>query len=72
MPTNPPSPSPAPAAHSFSAASLTLEAAAFLALLLGLAYLFATNSAGAHWMQGYNPAGFWQLSTLIAALPVVV
>jgi lactate permease len=64
--------SPAPAAHSFNAASLTLEAAAFLALLLGTIYLFATNSAGARWMQSYNPAGFWQLSTLIAALPIVV
>src|SRR5208337_2203874 len=63
---------PAPAAHSFSAASLTLEATTFLALLLGLVYLLATNSTGAHWSQGYNPAGFWQLSTLIAALPIVV
>jgi lactate permease len=66
------SPSPAPAAHAFSAASLTVEATTFLVLLLGLVYLFATNSAAAHWSQGYNPAGFWQLSTLIAALPVVV
>jgi lactate permease len=72
MPANPPLPSPAPAAHSSTAASLTLEATIFLALLLGTVYLFATNSAGAHWMQGYNPAGFWQLSTLIAALPIVV
>lgn len=53
-------------------ASLTLEATAFLALLLGLVYLFATNSAVAHWSQGYNPAGGWQLSTLVAALPVVI
>ncbi len=63
---------PAPAANSLNPASLTLEATAFLALLLGLVYLFATNSATAHWSQGYNPAGIWQLSTLIAALPVVV
>jgi lactate permease len=66
------SPSPAPAAKSISAASLTLEATTFLALLLGLVFLFATNASAAHWPQGYNPAGFWQLSTLIAALPVVV
>jgi lactate permease len=72
MPKNPPSPRPAAAAHSVSATSLTLEVAALLALLLGTVYLFATNSAGAHWLQGYNPAGFWQLSTLIAALPIVV
>jgi lactate permease len=63
---------PAPAAHSFNAVSLTLEAITLLALLLGVVYLFATNSAGVHWLQGYNPAGLWQLSTLIAALPVVV
>jgi lactate permease len=72
MPTNPPSPSPAPAANPSPFVSLTLEATTFLALLLGLVYLFATNSATAHWPQGYNPAGFWQLSTLIAALPIVV
>ncbi len=63
---------PAPAANSLNAASLTLEATTLLALLLGLVYLFVTNSTTAHWPQGYNPAGFWQLSTLIAALPVVV
>ena len=66
------SPRTAPAANTFGAPSLILEAAIFLALLLGAIYLFATNSAGAHWMQGYNPAGLWQLSTLIAALPIVV
>ena len=66
------SPRSAPAANSFNPATLTLEAATFLALLLGLVYLFATNSTVAHWSQGYNPAGIWQLSTLIAALPVVV
>ena len=72
MPANQPSSSPAPGAHLSSFTSLALESAAFIALLLGLVYLFATNSAGARWPQGYNPAGFWQLSTLIAALPVVV
>ena len=63
---------PAPAANPSSFASLTLEATTFLALLLGTVYLFATNSSTAHWSQGYNPAGFWQLSTLVAALPIVV
>ncbi len=72
MSTNQPSPSPVSAPNPSSLASVTLEAVALLALLLGLVYLFGTNSAGAHWPQGYNPAGFWQLSTLIAALPVVV
>jgi lactate permease len=64
--------SPAPAAHPSSLAALTLEAVGFLALLLGVVWLFSTNSAGAHWAQGYNPTGFWQVSTLIAALPIVV
>ncbi len=64
--------SPAPAAHSFNTVSFTLEAITLLAVLLGVVYLFDTNSAGVHWPQGYNPAGFWQLSTLVAALPVVV
>jgi len=66
------SPSPVPSAHSLHVAALTLEAAAFVVLLLGIVYLFVTNSASAHWLQGYNPAGFWQLSTLLAALPIVV
>ncbi len=66
------SPRSAPAANSFNPATLTLEAASLLALLLGLVYLFATNSTVAHWSQGYNPTGIWQLSTLIAALPIVV
>jgi len=68
MPVNP----PAPAAKSISATAVALEATTLLALLLGVVYLFATNSSGSHWPQGYNPAGFWQLSTLIAALPIVV
>jgi lactate permease len=63
---------PTPAANPSPFTSLTLEAAALLALLLGIVYLCATNSPSAHWSQGYNPAGFWQLSTLIAALPIVV
>jgi hypothetical protein len=37
------SPRSAPATRSFKAASLTLEAAAFIGLLLGLVYLFARN-----------------------------
>jgi len=54
------------------ALSLAFETLAFLALLAGVIYLFSTNSARAHWAQGYNPLGHWQLSTLVAALPIVV
>ncbi len=45
---------------------------ALISLLLGLVYLFASNSAAGHWLQGYNPLGWWQFSTLIAALPIAV
>jgi lactate permease len=38
----------------------------------GAAYLLATNPAKGHWAQGYNPLGHWQISTAVAALPIVV
>jgi len=55
-----------------SALSQTLIAAALLALVAGAAYLLKTNPTTAIWVQGYDPAGHWWLSTLLAALPVVV
>ncbi|MGB7264473.1 MAG: L-lactate permease [Terracidiphilus sp.] len=68
-----PAPSPStPASHRPRTLSLALETAAFLALIAALIYLFKTNSASGRWQQGYNPTGFWQLSTLVAALPIVV
>jgi lactate permease len=51
---------------------LALEAFAFLALTAALVYLFRTNPAAPHWAQGYNPTGSFVLSTLVAALPIVV
>lgn len=63
---------PAPAANSFNGASFVLEAGALLAVVLGAVYLLATNTAAGHWPQGYDPIGRWQVSTLIAALPIVV
>jgi lactate permease len=54
------------------ALSLTLEAFAFLALIAAVIYLFKTNPATLHWTQGYNPTGSFVLSTLIAALPIVI
>jgi lactate permease len=59
-------------AHRSQTRWLVLESAAFLAIVAGAIYLFKTNSSTGHWVQGYNPTGHWQLSTLIAALPVVV
>ena len=68
MSTNP----PASSANSSQTAPRILEPVAILAVLLGIVYLFVTSRAAIHWSQSYNPTGFWQLSTLIAALPIVV
>jgi len=54
------------------AVPLALEAFAFVALIAAAVYLFKTNSAALHWAQGYNPTGSFVLSTLVAALPIVV
>ncbi len=62
---------PAPA-HPSSSASLIPFGAATLAVLAAVAWLLATNRPGAQWAQGYNPTGTWQLSTAIAALPILV
>jgi lactate permease len=62
----------APGAKPYHAASLAFEAFAFLALIAALAYLFRTNPTSLHWAQGYNPTGSSVLSTLVAALPIVV
>jgi lactate permease len=55
-----------------SAASLILFGATTLAVIAAVAWLFTTNQQGAQWAQGYNPTGTWQLSTAIAALPILV
>jgi lactate permease len=53
-------------------ASLILFTALSLAFLAAVIWLLATNHATAKWSQGYNPVGTWQLSTAIAALPILV
>jgi len=55
-----------------SAASLILFSAATLAAVAAVAWLLSTNHSAANWAQGYNPTGTWQLSTAIAALPILV
>ncbi|HEY1647718.1 MAG TPA: L-lactate permease [Terracidiphilus sp.] len=55
-----------------SASAFALFAAAILAVLIGLIYLFKTNPAAGKWAQGYDPTGRWWLSTLTAALPILV
>ncbi|HEY1903002.1 MAG TPA: L-lactate permease [Terracidiphilus sp.] len=49
-----------------------LIAGCVLALAGGAIYLFKTNSPTGTWAQAYDPAGNWVLSTLLAALPVIV
>ncbi len=72
MPANSPAPVKATTAKPHSTVSLALEAVIALALICGVVYLFKTNPAAGRWQQGYNPTGQWILSTLIAALPIVV
>lgn len=52
--------------------SLILIGAGVLVLISGVAFLLKTNPATGRWSQGYDPTGHWQLSTLLAALPVLV
>jgi len=63
----PPAPSSAP-----SALSISIVVAAILTLLAGVVYLLETNPHSGTWRQGYDPTGLWWLSTLLAAMPVVV
>jgi lactate permease len=54
------------------APSILIVVPALLALIGGAIYLFKTNPATGSWPQRYDPAGNWLLSTLLAALPVLV
>jgi lactate permease len=46
--------------------------AGVVVLIVGAVYLLVTNPATGHWAQGYDPLGPWWVSTLVAALPIVV
>lgn len=52
--------------------SLSLAASTLLVLALAFVYLLRTHPSAGHWAQSYNPTGHWLLSTLVAALPIVV
>jgi lactate permease len=54
------------------APSLAFFAAGVVAVAAGLIYLLETNPAAGTWLQVYDPIGHWQLSTLVAALPLIV
>jgi lactate permease len=55
-----------------SVLSPVLVTGSVLTLAGGAIYLFKTNPATGTWAQTYDPAGNWALSTLLAALPVIV
>jgi len=55
-----------------TAARIALDAFVAIVLLLAVTHLFRTNPSSGSWAQGYDPIGHWVLSTLCAALPVVI
>lgn len=61
----------APTSPSFTRSALPFIVAIALVASGGI-YLIATNPHAGLWKQGYDPAGRWWISTLIAALPVAV
>jgi lactate permease len=64
-PTRPRSTSPA------SAQSILLMSLVLLTLVIASLSLLKTNPTTGHWLQVYDPAGNWTLSTLLAAVPVI-
>lgn len=46
--------------------------AAIIAVIAAAIYLLKSNPAAGNWAQSYDPMGNWGLSTLCAALPIVV
>jgi len=58
--------------NSPSALSVAIVVAGIVTLVAGATYLLKTNPHTGSWLQGYDPTGHWWLSTLFAAMPVVV
>ncbi len=69
-------PSSAPAKTKSASQSSSTSLILFVAMvvLVGIAsiYLLKTNSVNSTWAQGYDPIGSWYVSTMFAALPIVV
>jgi lactate permease len=65
-------PTPPAGMRSTAAAAVVLTIAGSLAAIAAAIYLLTTNPLSGSWLQGYDPTGHWWLSTLFAALPVVV
>jgi lactate permease len=57
------------AGFTFSNAVIVLG---ILVVVIGAAYLLKTNPTTGTWAQAYDPTGIWWLSTILAALPVIV
>jgi len=55
-----------------SITSIAVIVLGILALAGGAIYLLKTNPATKTWKQAYDPAGAWWLSTILAALPVII
>ena len=75
MGSSSPSTKPAPAAPQGPSTPVTsIAAVAFVVLLAAAAaiYLLKTNPSAGSWSQAYDPMDRWWLSTLFAALPIVV
>ncbi len=62
----------APAGKQKITASDAITTAGITVALASSFYLLHSNTSAGHWRQVYDPTGHWQLSTLLAALPVVV
>lgn len=58
--------------HSPSSVGATAWVVASLAAVIGAGLILRIPSRVQPWPQGYDPMGHWWLSTLVAALPVVV
>lgn len=61
---------PASTKSSFASALPAILGAVIL--VIGTLWLFNTNPSQGSWLQGYDPTGNWWLSTLCAALPLLV
>jgi lactate permease len=63
---------PHAAGNPSSQLSLAIMCAGIAGAVAGVIYLLKTNPHAGLWNQGYDPTGYWWLSTVLAALPVIV